>query len=1038
MQKISLLRLDKNTPLYLIKKQLLCPLIVNKKYKNLLARYPISAKYFLNIIVAIGLFTILSSIGTSMWIRYFEIKERYLETLELQSSSVAQLLDQRLLETQKQQDAFFSKISAQQIALAAPQNECPQEILQAFELHAKGAPTPVINALLFSPSGSLLCSSRPIFPPQEKGLSDLTTLPDFSELYYGRGSRIQQIPSTNSMQETFLFLKKVPTSFVQPAIYEKTAVGFVAYEIPFSAFYSQIGYQNPQYGAQWMLISDNATDLLMLQPRSEINWITSVWKLPALDQNILRWSRAAREEALRTDDPQRQSLWSWQTPASDVWEGHFISRKPLNTVKWHAIATVPQKMLFAQLFLEFGYHLVLISVISIVGFYLSSLVARKLSSSVQHLASFATQAQNKPTEKQKTGILEIDSSLDKIEQTRFAKDAAIEAMQLWQAAADGSSSGLALLKFHKGKMLIERANKTFYTLCGLDEEPQYLFLEDLPSHSVLQQKVATRELRLAIELQQEMRQQVCGLDPFGKELHVSFDVRPIFYTDPAWNSLKNKSSPSNAAAASKNATLPSTKYFALTLDDITEVILRERQLELQHTTDTLTGLPNRTLFTDRLHQAIEFCFREQRKFALVLFNIDRFKQINDTLGHDMGDALLIAVAKRLDSKLRPGDTLCRLSSDEFGIILNESSMNSMEILTSIDLVSELLRQEFWLDQHRISVSFSMGICMYPEDGDQGNLLLQRADIALFQAKEQGGGKMLYFDNTMRERFEERALLEKDMKTALKEKEFEIYYQPKIDLNSLRPVGMEALLRWQSKGRGFVSPAKFIPLAEESGLIGELGLFALEQALFDTKHLQTKGYHVPVAVNISAKQLEQGFLEQIKTILQKTQIGPHMLHAEITESLILPNSGEALGFFKELEKMGVDISMDDFGTGWSNLGTLKKLPLNALKLDRSFVDGLGFDSEDEALSVTVISMAKALGLYVIAEGVETLLQAQILKQIGAEQAQGYLFAKPMNKETLEIWLAENYHGIKTAEGTLLSIPTSNTPLISKENSHVSKT
>lgn len=420
--------------------------------------------------------------------------------------------------------------------------------------------------------------------------------------------------------------------------------------------------------------------------------------------------------------------------------------------------------------------------------------------------------------------------------------------------------------------------------------------------------------------------------------------------------------------------------------------------------DGLTGLPNRQLFMDRMKQNILQADRRNKSVALMFLDLDRFKTINDTLGHTAGDELLCAVARRLQLAVRIDDTVCRLGGDEFTLILP-----FMEDTSSPGHVAEkilaIFSDPFEISGREYFITPSIGISMFPKDGRDPNVLIMHADTAMYRAKANGRNNYQFYTQEMRETFHRRLSLENDLRRALDNDEFSLVYQPQVDFTTNAVIGAEALIRWHHPEHSWVSPMEFIPIAEESGLITHITELVLDLVCQQIKSWQAQGYEpVPVAVNISAKQFQNPKLaHDITQTLARTGINVHYLSLELTESALMDEPDAVVENMKLLSEQGIDVAIDDFGTGYSSLSYLKRLPLYKLKIDRSFVMDIPEDQNDMAIASTIIAMSNALNLRVIAEGVETQDQADFLKQEGCHEMQGYLFSKPLDADTFNKYL-----------------------------------
>ena len=430
-------------------------------------------------------------------------------------------------------------------------------------------------------------------------------------------------------------------------------------------------------------------------------------------------------------------------------------------------------------------------------------------------------------------------------------------------------------------------------------------------------------------------------------------------------------------------------------EDITERKQAEEQLTHLAHYDSLTRLPNRVLFNDRLRQAVTQAHRNRWIVGVLFLDLDRFKGVNDTLGHGKGDLLLKQVAGRLTSSLRPTDTVGRLSGDEFAIILSELA----EVQNAGHVAQKLihaLAAPFDLDGHEVFVTASIGITVYPSDSQDAETLIRDADAAMYGAKAAGRNNYQYYTAAMNARATERLKLETGIRRGLERGELLLHYQPKIDIASGRVSGLEALLRWQSPELGLVPPGQFIPVLEETGLIVQVGEWVLRAACAQLGAWQQAGVSlVPVAINLSARQLrQQDFAASLERALKDYGTDPRLIHLEITESALMENPEEAITILNEIKNLGISLEADDFGTGYSSLSYLKRFPLDALKIDRSFVHDMTRNEDDAVIARTVITLAHSLGLKVIAEGVETEEQLAFLGDNRCDEAQGFLFARPL--------------------------------------------
>ena len=435
--------------------------------------------------------------------------------------------------------------------------------------------------------------------------------------------------------------------------------------------------------------------------------------------------------------------------------------------------------------------------------------------------------------------------------------------------------------------------------------------------------------------------------------------------------------------------------FITTARDITDRKDAELRISYMASHDALTTLPNRALLQDRIEQTLVHNQRRKLKAAVLFIDLDNFKIINDTLGHDIGDGLLQAAASRLLEGVRGEDTVARQGGDEFIILLSHISSPEDAGIIAQKLQSTLA-EPFLIKGKELHIGASIGIAIYPDDGENMETLMKNSDIAMYHAKESGKGNYQYFSSKLNEQAAEKQELNNDLRHAIERNELFLAYQPVIDMLSGSITGMEVLLRWNHPALGLVSPIKFIPLAEESGLILTIGDWVLKTACEQLQQWLKQGYEVPrLAINLSAKQFRQKSLaEDINNVLKMTGTDPRFIGIEITESMLVQNIEEVVITLLNLSNMGLEISIDDFGTGYSSLSYLKRFPINKLKIDKSFVDDIATHPDDAAIVKAIIAMAHGLSMKVVTEGVETHAQLDFLREHGCEQYQGYIFSKPL--------------------------------------------
>jgi diguanylate cyclase (GGDEF)-like protein/PAS domain S-box-containing protein len=429
--------------------------------------------------------------------------------------------------------------------------------------------------------------------------------------------------------------------------------------------------------------------------------------------------------------------------------------------------------------------------------------------------------------------------------------------------------------------------------------------------------------------------------------------------------------------------------------DVTEA--RAMTTEISHIAqhDILTDLPNRLLLKDRITQAIVAARRNHTKVAVLFLDLDGFKDINDSLGHAVGDNVLQSVAKCLVSCVRSSDTVSRLGGDEFVVLLSGIKQPSDAGIAARKILAAITASHTF-DLHDLQLMASIGLSTYPEDGQDAESLLKNADTAMYQGKKRGHNNYQFFNQDMNTRTIERQTIEADLRGALKRQEFVLHYQPKVNLQTRRIAGAEALIRWLHPDRGLVSPLQFIPAAEESGLILPIGQWVLREACRQAQDWIGAGLHAtPVAVNVSSLEFRsEGFLEGLRAILKDTRLDPHYLELELTESVLMQHAESSVSVLRTLKSIGVRLAVDDFGTGYSSLSYLKRFPIDSLKIDQSFVHDITTDTNGATIVSAVISMARSLRQCVIAEGVETEEQITFLQAYGCDEAQGYYFSKPV--------------------------------------------
>ncbi len=571
---------------------------------------------------------------------------------------------------------------------------------------------------------------------------------------------------------------------------------------------------------------------------------------------------------------------------------------------------------------------------------------------------------------------------------------------------------------------------------------------------IADRKRAEASLRLAASIVESSNEAILVTDKEGKVIHVNQALTRITgYSrdellgkspraliasrqtgqsfDEVWEALVQngewkgeivglrKSGESYPKLLSLNAVESSTRetsHYVGIFSDITDIKKTEQRLHRLAHYDQLTGLPNRVLFQDRLKQAFAVGRRERRLVAIMLMDLDRFKNINDTLGHNFGDRLLIEVARRLVGCLRSTDTAARLGGDEFSVILQGLKGPHAAGVVARKIIG-VISEPIELDGREVFITTSIGIALFPVDGDLPGRLLQNADTAMYHAKEQGRNDFQFFSKEMNSRVLKRLELEHGLRIALTRNQFALHYQPTLDLKTGGIIGMEALLRWVRSSERCVSAAHFIPLAEETGLIVPIGEWVLRQGCLQTRKWQDMGMPLlRISVNFSARQLRQkNIAELVFKILSETKLDPALLEIEMTENVMIEDSESTMDILEELRRRGVKISMDDFGTGYSSLGYLRTFPLDKVKIDRSFLKHISTDPHDQALVKAILEVAHTRDLKVVAEGVETVEQLDFLRSNNCDEAQGFLFSPPVSSnEFTEILKNDKIKGLLSAK------------------------
>jgi diguanylate cyclase (GGDEF)-like protein/PAS domain S-box-containing protein len=441
-------------------------------------------------------------------------------------------------------------------------------------------------------------------------------------------------------------------------------------------------------------------------------------------------------------------------------------------------------------------------------------------------------------------------------------------------------------------------------------------------------------------------------------------------------------------------------HFVAIVNDVTERKLMEERLEHQATHDALTSLPNRSLLKDRLEQAILHAKHSGVLVSIWFIDLDRFKLANDSLGHGVGDQLLHIIAERLSQCIRDTDTIARIGGDEF-VIISILQKSEAEAIPLAQKILKKIAEPIKINQTTLNVTASIGISTYPKNASDSETLMKYADIAMYRAKDLGRDNFQFFTTEMNEQISRRLELENDLHDAIQKKQFFLQYQPVVDFKTGYISGLEALLRWRHPTKGVIPPLNFIPTAEESGLIVTIGEWVCEEVLQQLEKMEKESRPlIPIAINISGQQFKKGDLVGvIDKLLKKSKIPPKYLALELTESILLENSEKIINVLNELKTRGLPLSIDDFGTGYSSLSYLKRFPIDKIKIDKSFVNGITTNPNDAAIVQTIISMGHIMGLTVVAEGVETKEQLEFLRSYGCDEMQGYYYSRPVDMEEI---------------------------------------
>jgi diguanylate cyclase (GGDEF)-like protein/PAS domain S-box-containing protein len=566
---------------------------------------------------------------------------------------------------------------------------------------------------------------------------------------------------------------------------------------------------------------------------------------------------------------------------------------------------------------------------------------------------------------------------------RNGRQVAEAALRLRERAIECSANAIVILHAQAPDFAIEYVNPAFERITGysaaevIGKDTRFLLGED-------QEQSGLHEIRKALSGNREGKTVLRNYRKDGS----------LFWNDIYIAPVKDDNG--------------KTTHFVAAMSDITTMKQYETTLQRMASHDTLTGLPNRALLQDRLENAIHFSARNAQSVWVVFVDLDRFKFVNDTMGHQAGDALLKIVADRLQTAVRESDTVARIGGDEFVLVLPECGDGPYGLASDvIQRIMDSVVKPLTIQGSDFFLSCSMGVAVYPNDGEDATTLMAHADVAMYRAKEMGRNTFQFYTTAMNDQAMERLRIEGELRHAIDLEELTVHYQPQVDLHTGAIVGLEALVRWNHPILGMVQPGSFIGLAEETGLIIPMGAWVLRTACAQARAWHAMGFdRLRIAVNLSARQFTQADLPQsIATILQETGLAPHFLEIELTESSVMADIERNIQMLRELKSLGIQLSVDDFGTGHSSLAYLKRLPLDTLKIDRSFVCDIATSEDDASIVSSIITLSHNLKLNVIAEGVETQDQVDILRAQGCDQMQGYFFCKPLPADQIETLLLD---------------------------------
>jgi diguanylate cyclase (GGDEF)-like protein/PAS domain S-box-containing protein len=718
---------------------------------------------------------------------------------------------------------------------------------------------------------------------------------------------------------------------------------------------------------------------------------------PKLTGNMNDYATSENKKQIRKIIAQKKGLlrYFWKNPGDKAVKEKLMVFDYIPEFDWFIVSSTYTKKAFAKLSeLRRIFFVILaasIAVIALVSLAVSTTITRSLTGLINHLNVNMNQDwQLQPLEiRRNDEIGDLEASFNEfvgrletykrnlITENMIRKETEVR-LQLFEKVFENANEGISITN-PDGEILA--VNQAFTDITGYSA-----------------QDVVGQNPRILKSDRQ---------DPaFYKAMWQSLLVKG-YWSGEIWNRKKSgQAYPEFLSISAIRDKHGETKNYVAVFYDISEMKTKEKQIEYMAYHDPLTGLPNRTLLKDRLEHAITRARRDRKTLQLIFIDLDNFKDVNDTAGHAQGDELLKEAAERLDHVTRASDTVARLGGDEFIIMVSDVE-NMMEIISLVKRIQEAFATPFDIDGKSFHITCSIGISVFPGDGDDAETLVRHADLAMYHSKDKGKNQYYLFEQKMAKKINQRIEMEMNMRTAIENDEFQVYFQPQVNIRTLRPVGLEALVRWIKPDGTVIPPGRFIPLAEESGLIIPIGKQIFKKAVEQTCSIREKSQlDLMLSVNVSARQMDEPSFEKMAAgVIKEFSYPLNRLKIEITESLLMRDIDNTMIRLKNLSQIGISTAIDDFGTGYSSLAYIKQMPITTLKIDKSFIDDIVDDANALALVETIVLMANKLNISIVAEGVEDNSQLEILNQLGDMDIQGYVFARPMPLHELEPWLSE---------------------------------